>query len=197
MEASPTATAAVRISAGTDDTWSSSRPPATSRIRRSRAGMPRVFLRDRENATTRLLTTSASGGPANGYSNNPAISADGTTVVFESAATDLRRQRACGLNDVGVYLMRRSSGERTATERVRRRRAARRPERVSHHQRQWPIHGLHVKGGPDLCRRPPACLREPPDRNRVADVYLRDTATNTTTRVSRSHTGRDYRRREL
>ena len=41
-----------------------------------------------------------------------------------------------------------------------------------------------------MCRQP-TCPREPPDRNGVADVYLRDTATNTTTRVSRSHSGRD------
>ena len=41
------------------------------------------------------------------------------------------------------------------------------------------------------CRDAPACVGEPPDRNRVADVYVRDTLTNTTTRVSRSHAGQD------
>ena len=75
-------------------------------------GMPRVFLRDREMETTRLLTTSTSGAPANGYSGNPAISADGTTIVFESAATDSVDQADAAGNTVGVYLVRRSSGER-------------------------------------------------------------------------------------
>jgi Tol biopolymer transport system component len=41
------------------------------------------------------------------------------------------------------------------------------------------------------CRDAPACVREPPDRNRVSDVYVRDALTNTTTRVSRSDTGED------
>ena len=73
-------------------------------------GMPRVFLRDRETETTRLLATSAIGDPANGYSSNPAISADGTTIVFESAATDLVDDAHAAGNTVGVYLIRRSSG---------------------------------------------------------------------------------------
>ena len=115
------------------------------------AGVPRVFLRDRESATTRLLSTSATGGPANGYSNSPAISADGTTVVFESAATDLLRSDVP--RGVGVYLMRPSSTERHSPGRVWRRRAARRSERLSERQRQWPIHCLHVKGRPDMSRR--------------------------------------------
>jgi hypothetical protein len=76
------------------------------------AGMPRVFLRDRETTTTRLLTTNARGEPANGYSSNPAISADGTTIVFESAATDFVDEAAAAGKTVGVYLIRRSSGMR-------------------------------------------------------------------------------------
>jgi Tol biopolymer transport system component len=73
-------------------------------------GMPRVFLRDRETQTTRLLVTSAIGDPANGYSSHPAISADGTTIVFESAATDLVDGARAAGKTVGVYLIRRSSG---------------------------------------------------------------------------------------
>ena len=51
-------------------------------------GTPHIYLRDHQDGTTRLLTTSASGASADGHSRNPAISADGTVVVFESTATD-------------------------------------------------------------------------------------------------------------
>jgi Tol biopolymer transport system component len=152
------------------------------------AGVPRVFLRDRESATTRLLTTSASGEPANGYSNNPAISADGTTVVFESAATDLLQSDAP--NDVSVYLMRPSSSERTRLNVS----GASEPRAGQSVSPSISANGRYIAfmSKADLtCRDAPACVREPPDRNRVADVYVRDALTNTTTRVSRSYTGQD------
>ena len=75
-------------------------------------GVPRVYLRDREAGTTRLLATSVRGWPANGYSSNPAISADGTTVAFESAATDLLAPPDDVGTTVNVYWMRWSSGQR-------------------------------------------------------------------------------------
>lgn len=152
------------------------------------AGVPRVFLRDRENATTRLLTTSASGGPANGYSNNPAISADGATVVFESAATDLLQSDAP--DDVSVYLMRLSSSERTRLNVS----GASEPRAGQSLSPSISANGRYIAfmSKADLtCRDALGCVREPPDRNRVADVYVRDALTNTTTRVSRSHTGQD------
>ena len=152
------------------------------------AGLPRVFLRDRENATTRLLTTSASGGPANGYSNNPAISADGTTVVFESAATDLLQSDEP--NDVSVYLMRPSSSERARLNVS----GASEPRAGQSVSPSISANGRYIAfmSKADLtCRDAPTCLPEPQDRNRVADVYVRDALTNTTIRVSRSHTGQD------
>ena len=151
-------------------------------------GMPRVFLRDRENATTRLLTTSTSGAPANGYSNNPAISADGTSVVFESAATDLLQSDAA--DDVSVYLMRPSSSERTRLNVS----GASEPRAGQSGSPSISANGRYIAfmSKADLtCGDASACLREPPDRNRVADVYIRDVLTKTTTRVSRSHTGQD------
>ena len=85
--------------------------PVTSPTRSFRPARPGVPARSRMD-TTRLLTTSTSGAPANGYSSNPVISADGTTIVFESAATDFVDQADAAGNTVGVYLVRRSSGER-------------------------------------------------------------------------------------
>ena len=153
-------------------------------------GMPRVFLRDRETETTRLLATSASGDPANGYSSNPAISADGTTIVFESAATDLVDEAHAAGNTVGVYLIRRSSGERV---RLNVSSAGEVPagQSVSPTVSADGRYVAFMSRADLTCAGEPTCPREPPDRNGVADVYLRDTATNTTTRVSRSHSGRD------
>jgi Tol biopolymer transport system component len=153
-------------------------------------GMPRVFLRDRETETTRLLATSATGDPANGYSGNPAISADGTTIVFESPATDLVDGAHAAGNSVGVYLVRRSSG---TPVRLSVSSAGDVPEGQSVSP-TVSADGRYVAfmSRADLtCAGDPLCPREPADKNGVADVYLRDTATNTTTRVSRGHSGRD------
>jgi Tol biopolymer transport system component len=147
-------------------------------------GMPRVFLRDRETGTTRLLATSASGEPANGYSSNPAISADGTTIVFESAATDLVDEADAAGNTVGVYLIRRSSG-------VRVRLNVSSEGEVPAGQSVSPTVSADGRYVAFMSQADLTCLPEPPDRNGVADVYLRDTATNMTTRVSRGHSGRD------
>ncbi len=76
-------------------------------------GSAQIYLRDRHDQTTRLLTTGAGKQPANGPSWNPVISADGTAVAFESAATDLttapRDERQAA---VGVYLVSLSTGVR-------------------------------------------------------------------------------------
>ena len=48
-----------------------------------------VFLRDRVRGTTRLLSVAIGGGVGNGSSEAPDISADGSTVAFESQANDL------------------------------------------------------------------------------------------------------------
>jgi Tol biopolymer transport system component len=149
-------------------------------------GMPRVFLRDRDNATTRLLATSVGGGPANGYSNNPAISADGTTVVFESAATDFLESDAS--RDVSVYLMRLSLGTRARLNLS----STGEPRPGQSVSPVISANGRYIAfvSKADLtCGDAPGCVPERPDRNGVSDVYVRDTLTNTTTRVSRSPTG--------
>ncbi len=153
-------------------------------------GMPRVFLRDRETETTRLLATSAIGDPANGYTRNPAISADGTTIVFESAATDLVDDAHAAGNAVAVYLIRRSSG---VPVRLNVSSAGEVPagQSVSPTVSADGRYVAFMSRADLTCAGEPACPREPPDGNGVADVYLRDTATNTTTRVSRGHLGRD------
>ena len=48
-----------------------------------------VFLRDRVRGTTRLLSVALGGGVGNGSSEAPVISADGSTVAYESEASNL------------------------------------------------------------------------------------------------------------
>jgi len=75
-----------------------------------------VFLRDRVAGTTRLLSAAPDGRVPNGRSGDPAISADGTAVVFSSSATDLvtgRDENGPGLDvylyEVGTEKLRRIS----------------------------------------------------------------------------------------
>jgi Tol biopolymer transport system component len=54
-----------------------------------------VFLRDLRTHSSVLISRSASGGAANGRSGNPAVSADGRFVAFQSQASDLICARRC------------------------------------------------------------------------------------------------------
>jgi hypothetical protein len=48
-----------------------------------------IFLYDTVSETTTLISNDASGGPSNGYSFSPSVSADGHYVVYYSSASDL------------------------------------------------------------------------------------------------------------
>ena len=50
-----------------------------------------IFLRDRSSGTTRRMSLGASGEEGNGSSESPAISNDGSTIVFASRASNLTR----------------------------------------------------------------------------------------------------------
>ncbi|MGH7465457.1 MAG: TolB family protein, partial [Longimicrobiales bacterium] len=64
-----------------------------------------VVLRDRTSGTVRLLSRGVSGDLPDGWSAGPAISDDGATIVFTSAATDLVRPDANG-SMPDIYLVR-------------------------------------------------------------------------------------------
>ncbi|MCB2188334.1 MAG: hypothetical protein KQJ78_18090 [Deltaproteobacteria bacterium] len=59
-----------------------------------------VFLRDRQTATTRLVSRATDGTQSNGYNNSADISADGSTVVFDSTATNLAPDDTDGFADI-------------------------------------------------------------------------------------------------
>ena len=153
-------------------------------------GVFHVFLRDREKGTTRLLTTNANGEPANNTSGNPAISADGTAVAFESVATDLIVARESGRTSVGIYSIQLGSGLRARLDVTS---AGGLPVGPSASP-AISADGRFVAfvSKTDLtCGQVPACATEPSDTNAVADIYLRDARTNMTRRVTRSATGGD------
>ena len=153
-------------------------------------GTPRVFLRDRTDRTTRLLTTNAAGEPGNGPSWNPVISADAAEVAFESGATDLIAS-AEEHKGVGVYLIWLGTGRRTRVDVPA---AGRSGPMGSGMSPSISADGRYVVFGSksDLtCPDASRCTSEPVDRNGFADVYLRDTQSDVTTRISRSLSGGD------
>jgi Tol biopolymer transport system component len=62
-----------------------------------------VFLRDRFDGKLYLVSATAAGVEGNGDSWNPAISADGLTVVFESSSTNLVANDTNGVSDIFLW----------------------------------------------------------------------------------------------
>jgi Tol biopolymer transport system component len=151
-------------------------------------GSTHVFLRDRERGVTRLLSINAGGVPANGPSRDAAISADGTAVAFESAATDLLDGVPDGT--VGIYLVRLDSGERVRVDV---------PATGGSTVIQSMSPSISADGGfvafasrADLvCREPATCATGRPGSSRTSSVYVRDTHTGVTTRISGRADGRE------
>ena len=148
-----------------------------------------VFLRDRTSGATRLLTTTREGAAANGPSWTPVISADGTTVVFESAATDFLDASDVTRASTGIYLIRLTSGLRARLDPAR-------PGKSRSQGRSPTVSAdgqlvAFVSGADLTCGAPSGCVAEPSDHNGVADVYVHDTQTGATRRISRGYAGAD------
>jgi Tol biopolymer transport system component len=153
-------------------------------------GSAQIFLRDRAAGMTRLLTTNAAGAPANGPSGQPVISVDGSAVAFESTATDLAGVPDGGRpQTVGIYLMSLVTGVRLRLDTVAGKRSA-----GSSMSPAIAADGRHVvfASKADLtCPDAGRCSMETPDGNGVTDVYIYDTESRTTRRVSRNQSGGD------
>jgi Tol biopolymer transport system component len=134
-----------------------------------------VYLTSILTGTSRLVSVGPGGVPANGESGAPVVSADGNVVAFASAATNLTTA-AAGPADIYVR-----SGSNAITDA-----------------------SVAVDGGPanGPCLEPAisadgryvafastASNLVAGDTNGVSDVFVRDLATNTTTRVSVGHGG--------
>ena len=148
------------------------------------SGTPRVFLRDRERHTTRALTINTAGRPADGWSGSPVISADGTTIAFESTAPDLVDDRTT-THTLAVYLIRLPAGvcERVSVSSAE---GATLGPSVSPSVNADGRYVAFMSTADLTCSGAPRCL---PDTHGVPDVYLRDTLAHTTRRLVARHTG--------
>jgi Tol biopolymer transport system component len=149
------------------------------------SGPSQIFLRDRGTQTTSLVTTSASGKPANGPSYNPVISDDGVTIAFESSATDLVEPTADGFRGPGVYVMRSSARFRM---RVEMRGGISMSPSLSADGR---LLVFASRGVPD-CGRTYTCDEAQPDTNGLTDIYVLNTDTNVVKRISQRPDGRCF-----
>ncbi len=141
-----------------------------------------VYVHDMVTGATRLKSVSVAGGPADGRSLPPSISADGRYVAFDSPARDLVAGDTNGRMDVFV------ADRLTNT--------IRRVDLTSTgHQATGPLssNGLsdQIAFSPDgrYIAFSTLLLLVPGDTNNRRDVYVRDTQAGTTTRMSVSSTG--------
>lgn len=65
--------------------------------------LPNIYVRDRMTGETKLVSRTPSGGPGNGESWSPSISADGRWIAFQSTASDLVSGDTNGASDVFLY----------------------------------------------------------------------------------------------
>ena len=137
-----------------------------------------VFVRDMVTGTTTRISVDAAGGDAEGGSTNPAINATGRYIAFESVASDLVADDGNGRPDVFVRDM--VTGTTT---------------RVS-------VDGAGGDANGDVAHLVSASVATSPsarccadivagDGYPIQDVFVRDMATGTTTRVSVDTTGGD------
>ena len=90
---------------------------ATNLVSRDRNKSSDVFMYDVDSGAVTLVSRGTGGGTANGASFNPAISADGRFVVFQSDASDMACGRNCrpGMEDINllpdVFIFDRVTGE--------------------------------------------------------------------------------------
>ncbi len=72
-----------------DGRWVAFASSATDLVAGDTNSAADIFVRDRQAGTTTLVSLDSGGGPANGDSGAPSISADGRFVAFQSLASDL------------------------------------------------------------------------------------------------------------
>jgi len=149
-----------------------------------------VFVRDRQAGLTRLVSSAVNGKPASGPSRDPAISADGSVVVFESGAADLLESGGDTPVSPGIYLVGLASSVRMRVDawEGRARPSGQSMSPAISADGRFVVFATRA----DLtCRAAAACSDELPDRNGLTDVYVRDMETNTIRRISHSHAGGD------
>jgi hypothetical protein len=136
-----------------------------------------IFVRDRLLGVTTRVSLSSSGGQGNHHSKEPAISADGRYVLFNSRASNLVSGDSNGFED--IFLHDRNTG---ATTRISVDPAGQEVFGSSYYCELTPD-GVHA------CFTSPAATLVAGDTNAMEDVFVRNLVTGTTTRVSISTGG--------
>ena len=150
---------------------------ATNLVPGDTNGMEDTFVHDRQTGTTRRVSVGAGGVQGNGHSLNPAISADGRYVAFESDATNLVPGDTNEATD--VFVRDRQTG---TTRRVSVSSGGVQGNNTSFSQ------ALSADGR-FVAFRSDATNLVPGDTNGMGDVFVRDRQTGTTRRVSVSSGG--------
>jgi Tol biopolymer transport system component len=136
-----------------------------------------VFVFDQGGLSTTRVSVTSSGGEANGNSEWPAISSDGSTVAFESFASNLVASDANGVFDVFVHDL--SNG---ATGRVSISSAGGEADKASY------LPSISSDGSV-VAFESDATNLVAGDTNSYTDVFLRDRTAGTTTRASVDSSG--------
>jgi hypothetical protein len=153
------------------------RSDATNLVANDLNGLGDLFFRDLAGGTTGMITRGVGGGPANGESRDPFVTATGRVVIFTSAASNLVPGDGNGLDDVFVFDVTAGVMECVSVDgfgAIAANRASSEP-------------CLSANG------RIAAFVSEannlvPGDSNKLADVFLRDRVTGVTRLISRAPT---------
>jgi len=140
-------------------------------------GYDHVYLHQRLTGQTTRVSVTSDGGPANGDSSSPAISADGRYLAFASEATDLVSDDTNGFDD--VYLHDRLTGETTRVS----------LSSAGTEGNSWSRFPAISANGRYVAFLSQASDLVSDDSNNYDDVYLHDRVTGQTERVSLSSGG--------
>jgi cysteine-rich repeat protein len=172
LQSNGTATSMTARSVSADGRFVAFHSNATNLVAGDTNGLNDIFVRDRVAGTTERVNLTTANLQASANSSNAAISADGTTVAWESSATNLVPGDTNAVSDVFV-----------------RDRPSATTSRVSVATDGTQANGASTLGalsgdGRVVVFRSTASNLVPGDTNAQADVFVRDRATGETTRVS-------------
>jgi Tol biopolymer transport system component len=149
-----------------------------------------VIVLDRRDSAARVASVDASGRPADGHCTQAAISADGTTVVFESQATNLGEGPDANGATADIYRVRLAGGP---VSRVSVTSDGTQPAEGHSVTPSVSADGRHIAFTSTAaldCHAASTCAGASSGPNRVPEIFLRDTEANTTSRISRTGSGR-------
>ena len=165
------------FSISSDGRYLAFRCSATNLVASDTNGVDDIFVRDTLNNTTTRVSVGPGGAEANGASYAPSISSDGRYVVFTSAAANLVVSDTNGVSDVFVR-----DTQTGNTTRVSVSSGGVEGNGTSY----WPSISAD---GRYVAYRSAATNLVAGDTNGKEDIFIRDTLTNTTKRISVSSSG--------